>query len=499
MWRFFAPDYNTAKDIIELYNLKKNMTEPHFQVFSGRNTGNEEIELIISGTGQVKAAMAAGYIMSGKSVEERDILICIEPVGEQSEECTLCCEIHDAASGKYYYPDMCPVHPFDETSSCSGEFAAWYETLTCFAMQHQLVFARLGKNAAQALGEFLEGFYNAYEKRHPFHHVYVERSIKGDKTVQGVLGKLRHSRVVWTNHYKDVFNRKKQSLKLQKLSPALILAKKTGQLVYPGSKECQSFGNSFFYYTSSMMNCLFDCEYCYLQGMYPSADIVLFTNIEDIFAAVDELLTKHPVYLCISYDTDMAALEALTGYCRRWIDYAVGCTGLTIELRTKAEMSEQFVDYCREKVCENIIFAFTLTPDMIKLSYEHNTPSANARITAMKRAAGNGLKVRACFDPLIIADCPWEDNRTAYVELIGQLFDRMKPHELYDVSLGEFRVPCDYLKRMRKKRPESKLLNYPFAKENDSFCYGSAGQELADYVENVLLNYLPAEKIYRWR
>ena len=60
-------------------------------------------------------------------------------------------------------------------------------------------------------------------------------------------------------------------------------------------------------------------------------------------------------------------------------------------------------------------------------------------------------------------------------------------------------VPCDYMKRMRKRRPGSLLLAYPFEIENGSFCCGEAGEELADYVEECLERYLPQEKIYRWR
>mgnify|MGYP006970641936 FL=1 len=30
-----------------------------------------------------------------------------------------------------------------------------------------------------------------------------------------------------------------------------------------------------------MMNCIYDCSYCYLKGMYPSGHMVLFVNIED--------------------------------------------------------------------------------------------------------------------------------------------------------------------------------------------------------------------------
>ncbi len=64
------------------------------------------------------------------------------------------------------------------------------------------------------------------------------------------------------------------------------------------------------------MNCIFDCAYCYLKGMYPSANIVVFVNLEeDIFAEVERVLENHPLYLCVSYDTDLLALEPLIGFC----------------------------------------------------------------------------------------------------------------------------------------------------------------------------------------
>ena len=47
--------------------------------------------------------------------------------------------------------------------------------------------------------------------------------------------------------------------------------------------------------------------------MYPSGNLVIFINIEDIFAELETLLAKHPVYLCVSYDTDLLALENIAG------------------------------------------------------------------------------------------------------------------------------------------------------------------------------------------
>ena len=474
------------------------MAEPHFQIFAGNAPDGMELELVIAGNTPVKAAMAAGYVMSGHGVDKNDVCVCLEKASEAEADCGICAEIHDIMQDRYYYPDICPVHSYKEYSSENECFAAWYETLTCFYMQHQIIFFGCNTGWAEKFYEFMKCFHEICGQKHPFHHVYVERKLRGQYDVTGIIDKLSGSRLVWINHYKDIFNRKGQSLAFQKKSPALILAKKEGKLVYNGSKECQSFGNEHFYYTSCMMNCLFDCEYCYLQGMYPSADVVLFMNLDDIFHEVDELLREHGVYLCISYDTDMVALENITGYCRRWIEYAKNRVGLTIELRTKAELSDSFIRMLDEKECENIIFAFTLSTDMIQLSYEHNTSSIQSRIASIMRASQKGLNVRVCFDPLLTyADL--SELKKAYGTLIDKLFESVTDQMLYDVSLGEFRVPCDYLKRMRKRRPGSKLLAYQFEIEDGSFCCGKNGTELADYVEECLRKHLSPEKIYRWR
>ena len=93
--------------------------------------------------------------------------------------------------------------------------------------------------------------------------------------------------------------------------------------LYKGPDICENFGNRHFYYASTILNCIYDCHYCYLQGMYQSANIVIFVNIEDFFEAVDrELSFLGSMYLCTSYDTDLLALEGILPYSRKWIEFA---------------------------------------------------------------------------------------------------------------------------------------------------------------------------------
>ena len=157
---------------------------------------------------------------------------------------------------------------------------------------------------------FYENYFNPF-----FSHIYVERSVRNHVRTQAILAKFPSAKVIDINHYKDVFCRSRQSCQLQHRTQKLILAARQGTLLYEGAPVCQSFDNPYFYYTSCVMNCIFDCEYCYLKGMYPSANIVVFVNLEDIFAEVAQKLENHSLYLCVSHDTDLQKWnQSLTMY-----------------------------------------------------------------------------------------------------------------------------------------------------------------------------------------
>ena len=171
----------------------------------------------------------------------------------------------------------------------------------------------------------------------------MEEEIAEHPRVKQILARFMKAEIVYIRHYKDVFCRRRQDYEEQHHAQNLILAKKTGSLIYQGAPVCQNFGNTYFYYTSCMMNCIYDCEYCYLKGMYPSANIVIFVNIENIFEVTSpECFSEHPVYLCVSYDTDLLAFEAMTGYVREWgILFWKKIKDLHIRLRSKSVQSRR--------------------------------------------------------------------------------------------------------------------------------------------------------------
>lgn len=314
----------------------------------------------------------------------------------------------------------------------------------------------------------------------------------GHPVTESLLSRFSGSEIITINHYKDVFCRANQNYMLQKRSPNLILACQQDYTIYKGAPVCQNFGNEYFYYSSCVMNCIYDCEYCYLQGMYPSANIVIFVNMEDLLERLTALLQKHSVYLCVSYDTDLLALEPLLGFVGKWIAFADKHRNLKVEIRTKCANFRAIEHLCPP---DNVILAWTLSPEYIIHSFEHHTPSLSLRLDAIRAAIAKNWKIRLCFDPIIAV----KNFQSIYLDFIDHIFTVVSAEKILDISLGVFRISGDYLKNMRKHRPDSAIIQYPYCTENNVCYYGrEESLSILNCLKEHVKKYVPDEQIFIW-
>ncbi len=325
---------------------------------------------------------------------------------------------------------------------------------------------------------------------HSFSHIYVEKNVMDNPRTLGILKHFPNAEVIEIEHYKDVFCRTQQNVERQKKTQALIIARKQGNLVYEGAKVCQSFGNEYFYYTSCIMNCIYDCDYCYLKGMYPSGNIVIFVNIDDIFAHIEKLLEMHPVYLCVSYDTDMCAFESITGFVKEWMEFCASHNNLTIEIRTKCGRKDLYDFYENN---ERIIFAYTLSPDEIVSSYERKTSSLNERLEAIVYGISKGFRVRLCFDPMIYC----KDFRQVYKNMVDSIVEKIDMSRIQDVSIGSFRISKEYMKKMRKMSPYSAVAQFPYENIGGVYQYPESIQTtMKEYMIELLSGHIDRDRIF---
>lgn len=310
-------------------------------------------------------------------------------------------------------------------------------------------------------------------------------------------------------HYKDVFNSKNRDFRADKRSGSLIIAENKDKLLLPGAPFCQSFGNEHFYYTSLVKNCLFDCEYCFLQGLYPCGLPVMFVNPEDYFEELTELLKKEDVYLCPSYDTDLMAFESILGYVEKWAGFAKLNPNLKIEIRTKTANPMFFTKLAQtlgltpqNHLLDNVFFAWTISPDEVSKCFEPGLPNACKRIECMQYAASLGFATRACFDPIIFHP----DWKASYECLFKSFFEKVDAEKDFrDMSLGVFRISNNLLKRMRDVRPSSLITCFPYVTENGACHYGETSHEMIEHFKWCVRRYFKGdaerflnERVYIW-
>lgn len=326
-----------------------------------------------------------------------------------------------------------------------------------------------------------------------FSHIYIEKQIKNHPRTERILERFPNAEMIEIDNYKDIFNRRGQDCVRQHRYQALILAKKEPPFFYEGAPVCQDFGNTNFYYCSMIRNCIYDCDYCYLKGMYPSGHMVIFVNTEDYFSQLDEILKEKSMYLCVSYDADLLAVESLAGYGKEWVNYARR-DNLAVEIRTKSANPAMWENVC----LPNVIYAFTLSPQRLIEQNEKGTPSVAARIACALSGLEKGFPVRLCFDPMLYMP-QW---REAYGELLAELDEafgqrNLSMQMLKDVSVGCFRISQEYMKRLKRMEPLSPTVQFPYVNEGGVYRYPKQLEaEMEEYMIAELSKRMDKEKIY---
>ena len=295
-----------------------------------------------------------------------------------------------------------------------------------------------------------------------FSHIYIESKAQGFNLTKKCIRNFPKAKIIEISDYKSIFNRPRQDFQTQKQSMKLILAIKKPPYIYKGTDILQDGGYKNFYYNTPMLNCLYNCSYCFLQGMYSSANIVVFVNEIDMQDAVKNEIVKRvhkeqPLMLSISYNTDLMAFENILPITKNWIQFAKLNLDLNLEIRTKSGLYHS-IKYIESS--DQIVLAWTLSPDKVVRKYELNTPPLSKRISAIKLALKDGWKVRLCFDPILYYN-NWEND---YLELFNKVKSSLNLDQVLDITVGTFRMSNDYFNRIRKSKPNSGLFyqNYKY-------------------------------------
>ncbi|MEQ1527853.1 MAG: radical SAM protein [Methylococcales bacterium] len=322
--------------------------------------------------------------------------------------------------------------------------------------------------------------------------IYIEEAVQHHARVIEITGRFPNARIITCARYGEVFNPKAQNFRLQKQQPALILAEKYKNFALPAPAG-YGIGGQQNYYFSHMLNCLYDCRYCFLQGMYQSANYVLFVNYEDFQQDIRQLCVANPnesLHFFSGYDCDSLALEPVTGFAEHFLPFFTELPNAWLELRTK---STQIRSLLNQEPLSRCVVAFSLSPDAVADKVEAKAPPLQRRLDALVKLQERGWQIGLRFDPLIYqANYPQQ-----YQDFFAQVFAVVDLQQLHSVSLGTFRLPEQYFKKMHKLYPQEKLFASPLNNQQGMMMYPQdIEQALNQYCTEQVLRYIPAEKFF---
>ena len=320
--------------------------------------------------------------------------------------------------------------------------------------------------------------------------LYIEREIADAPRARQVADRFPAAARVPIDRFGEVFNRRAQSFRLQKKRPGLILARKHDRFVLPAPGEYAVGGRRNFYF-SHMLNCVYDCRYCFLQGMYRSAHYVLFVNYEDFQRGIERRLAETPgedVWFFSGYDCDSLALDRVTGFVDAFVPFFARHDRAWLELRTK---STQVAALLEHRAFPRCVTAFSFTP-AAHARLEVGVPSIERRLAAMRRLAARGWPLGLRFDPLLASP----DWRRRYRDLFATVFAALDGVEPHSVSFGPFRLPRDFHRRMERLYPDEPLFAAGLD-EGPIVSYGEARErEMLDFCRRELERFVPPARLY---
>tara|TARA_B100000989_G_scaffold299018_1_gene292017 strand:+ start:9118 stop:10098 length:981 start_codon:yes stop_codon:yes gene_type:complete len=302
--------------------------------------------------------------------------------------------------------------------------------------------------------------------------LYIEKRILDNKYTKKVIHLLKPKHIIYCQNFKEIFNLKKQNFRIQKYRPSMILAKKENNFLIKTPKDF-NIGGKNNYYFSHMYNCIFDCKYCYLQGMFNSANYVLFVNYESFFLEIKRKLDEKPnedIYFFSGYDCDSLALEKVTGFAGSFINFFRQFKRGFLELRTKSCQVDNFLEIIPT---ENIIFAWSLNPQSIITKFEDKTPALEKRLDSILKLQQRKWKIGLRFDPIIL-----ENNfEKIYNNFFEDIFKKLKIENIHSVTVGSLRLPDSYVRKFQKNS-----LNFNLIANTDGRKY-FYNHELSDYAK----------------
>ncbi len=293
--------------------------------------------------------------------------------------------------------------------------------------------------------------------------IFIEEQVKDHPRALKILSYFPAVSVTVIRKVEDVFGRVKKPYLQKRETLNLFIGRKEGTVV-KRAPDAYGLTQDPHYYFVHAYNCIYECEYCYLQGYFHSPDLVFFINHEEIGNEMVRLVEKvHPektVWFHAGEFSDSLALSHITNEWPFYFDLFSKLPRAKLELRTKSVNIAAIKELTPQK---NILITYSLSPDILAQKYDRKTPSMDSRLKAIETLSSLGHPIGIHFDPIIYFD----EFESAYEELIEKIVKKIPSEKIEYISLGVVRFSKQAYREVEKNYSASGLLAADFSKSSD--------------------------------
>ena len=328
-----------------------------------------------------------------------------------------------------------------------------------------------------------------------FSRILIEEHLRDHQRVQSITGRFPHTPIKYIKKVEDVFGRVKKPYLQKRKDLQLFLGEKKGTLVKEAPDAYGAKGELHYYFIHAY-NCLYECEYCYLQGHFKSPDLVFFINHEDMGAKISQLAeATSPTRGCWFHAgefSDSLALASLSGELPYYFNLFEKFPHAKLELRTKSANIAPLKTLSPQN---NIIISYSLSPRERSLKTELKTPPLHTRLKAMEQLEQWGHPLAIHLDPIIYED----QFESIYNEFLDELSHSIELQRVEYFSLGVVRFTSPVYKQVKTNYPHSDFLGAPFLKSFDGkmrYPHSLRLWMLGKIKEQLIQRGICSEKIY---
>lgn len=189
-----------------------------------------------------------------------------------------------------------------------------------------------------------------------------------------------------------------------------------------------------------------NCSYCYLQSFINTPTLTIYSNLDQALVELRDLESMKDSKLRVGTGetVDSLSLDELTLYSHDLISFFREFPKWQLEFKTKSAKVDQFLDVPHAK---NVIVSWSINPQEIISSEEHETASLSERLSAAQRCLAKGFAVAFHIDPMIWHP-DWKKN---YSQLVREVVTRFTPEQVPYLSVGALRLQPEQRHMMRER------------------------------------------------